>query len=39
MGDDAEYICPYCSTLYRRDTKLAPNQARPAECALNSELV
>ena len=39
MGDDAEYICPYCSTLYRRDLKLAPNQARPAECALNSEFV
>src|SRR5271170_6410735 len=19
MGDDAEYICPYCSTLYRHD--------------------
>jgi uncharacterized Zn-finger protein len=40
MGDDAEYICPYCSTLYRHDPKLAPNEARPAECALNSsELV
>jgi uncharacterized Zn-finger protein len=39
MGDDAEYICPYCSTLYRHDPKLKPNEARPAECALNSELV
>jgi uncharacterized Zn-finger protein len=39
MGDDAEYICPYCSTLYRHDPKLAPNQARPAECALSDELV
>ena len=39
MGDDAEYICPYCSTLYRHDPKLAANAARPAECALNSELV
>ena len=36
MGDDAEYVCPYCSTLYRHDPKLAPNAARPAECALNS---
>ena len=35
MGDDAEYICPYCSTLYRHDPKLAPNQARPPECAMN----
>jgi uncharacterized Zn-finger protein len=36
MGDDVEYICPYCSTLYRHDPKLAPRDARPAECALNS---
>jgi uncharacterized Zn-finger protein len=34
MGDDAEYICPYCSTLYRHNPTLAPNAARPAECAL-----
>ena len=39
MGADAEYICPYCSTLYRHDPTLAPNQARPAECALNGVLV
>jgi len=39
MGDDAEYICPYCSTLYRHDPTLAPNQARPAECALNEAQV
>ena len=38
MGDDVEHICPYCSTLYRHDPKLAPNEARPAECAL-TELV
>ena len=37
MGDDNEYICPYCSTLYRHDPKLAPNAARPAECALKNE--
>ena len=39
MGDDAEYVCPYCSTLYRHDPKLTPYQARPAECALNSAAV
>jgi uncharacterized Zn-finger protein len=39
MGDDDEYICPYCSTLYRHDPKLAPNAARPAECALKNEPV
>jgi uncharacterized Zn-finger protein len=35
MGDEGEYVCPYCSTLYRHDSKLAPNAARPAECALH----
>jgi len=39
MGEDAEYICPYCSTLYRHDPKLAPNEARPAECALHEAQV
>jgi uncharacterized Zn-finger protein len=39
MGDDAEYVCPYCSTLYRRDPALAPNEARPAECALSPDFV
>src|SRR5580692_3535019 len=34
MGEDAEYICPYCSTLYRHDPTLKPNAARPAGCTL-----
>ena len=34
MGGDDEYVCPYCSTLYRHDPALAPHAARPAECAL-----
>jgi uncharacterized Zn-finger protein len=34
MGDDAEFICPYCSTLYRHDPALAAGAARPPECAL-----
>ncbi len=33
MGDDADYVCPYCSTLYRHDPALAANEARPAQCA------
>ena len=33
MGDADEIICPYCSTLYRHNPALAPNQAQPAECA------
>ena len=33
MGEDAEIICPYCSTLYRHDPALDPHAARPAESA------
>ena len=29
MGGDKEYVCPYCSTLYRHDPGLAPSAARP----------
>jgi uncharacterized Zn-finger protein len=35
MGGDNEFVCPYCSTLYRYDPSLASNAARPAECALH----
>jgi len=35
MGDGAELVCPYCSTLYRHDPTLKPGAARPAECALH----
>src|SRR5215475_10243605 len=31
MGDDAEYVCPYCLTLYRHNPALAPDKARPTE--------
>jgi uncharacterized Zn-finger protein len=34
MGDSAEIICPYCSTLFRHDAALAAHASRPAECAL-----
>src|SRR6266850_5034266 len=33
MGDDNEFICSYCSTLYRYDPKLHGYEARPRECA------
>ncbi|OQW50931.1 zinc-finger domain-containing protein [Candidatus Raskinella chloraquaticus] len=36
MGAEGEIICPYCSTLYRHDSKLAPRQADPAECAYSA---
>ena len=31
MGDDIEYVRPYCSTLYRT-TRAGVQRARPAEC-------
>jgi len=33
MGGADEIVCPYCSTLYRHDSALAPGEAMPAECA------
>jgi uncharacterized Zn-finger protein len=32
MGEDVEYVCPYCSTLYRHNPALAPNKALPTQC-------
>lgn len=29
LGDDPEIICPYCSTLYRYDPKLGPEETDP----------
>lgn len=29
MGDDAEKICPYCSTLYRYDPALGAAETSP----------
>ena len=34
MGADSEKVCPYCSTLYRHDPALKPNQTRPEGCLL-----
>ena len=34
MGGDNEIICPYCSTLYRHDPRLAGGATRPPNCAL-----
>jgi uncharacterized Zn-finger protein len=39
MGEDTEYVCPYCSTLYRYDPALPPDGARPPECALHETTV
>jgi uncharacterized Zn-finger protein len=37
IGDAAEIICPYCSTLYRHDASLDPHTARPPECELHEQ--
>ena len=29
MGDDTEKVCPYCSTLYVHDPRLAANESDP----------
>jgi uncharacterized Zn-finger protein len=31
MGDETEMVCPYCSTLYRHNPKLAADEASPAD--------
>ena len=31
MGRDNEAICPYCSTLYKYDPTLGPDEAVPAD--------
>ncbi|HSI39805.1 MAG TPA: zinc-finger domain-containing protein [Xanthobacteraceae bacterium] len=37
MGSDDEIICPYCSTLYRRDASLHGTQSRPADCLYTAQ--
>ena len=30
MGDDSEIICSYCSTVYRHNPSLGPEDSKPA---------
>ncbi len=39
MGDDEERICPYCSTLYRYNPELQPQETQPAGCFFREEIV
>lgn len=39
MGDEAEIVCPYCSTLFAFDPVLAHDAAEPAACAFRTEAV
>lgn len=34
MGDDAEKVCPYCSTLYKYDPKLKATETVPEGCVI-----
>ena len=36
MGDETEKVCPYCSTLYRYNAKLAGTETRPEGCVYES---
>ncbi|QPC41274.1 zinc-finger domain-containing protein [Kaustia mangrovi] len=31
MGDETEIICPYCSTVYRYNPALKPEDSKPAD--------
>lgn len=33
LGDDTEKVCPYCSTLFRYNPSLGPEQTVPNGCA------
>ena len=37
MGSDDQVLCPYCSTLYRYDARLAPTESVPEGCIVNLE--
>lgn len=32
MGADSQVLCPYCSTLYVYDSRLAARESDPADC-------
>ena len=31
MGEDQETVCPYCSTLYKYNSKLAATESKPSD--------
>jgi hypothetical protein len=37
MGAESQILCPYCSTLYVHDTRLAPDATEPKGCLVGSE--
>ena len=37
MGQDAQVLCPYCSTLYIHDARLAADENAPEGCLVIEE--
>jgi uncharacterized Zn-finger protein len=37
MGGDTQVLCPYCSTLYLFDPRLAPEETDPPSCIVAAE--
>ena len=37
MGGDSQVLCPYCSTLYIYDKRLAANESDPTDCLVNDK--
>jgi len=37
MGEATETICPYCSTLYKFNSRLAADQSIPAQAAWHDQ--
>ncbi len=37
MGADDQILCPYCSTLYVYDSRLAANESDPKDAIVNLE--
>ncbi|MGD9785455.1 MAG: zinc-finger domain-containing protein [Hyphomicrobiaceae bacterium] len=35
MGSDAQILCPYCSTLFVHDPRLAAGESDPAGCVVD----
>lgn len=35
MGSDSQIICPYCSTLFVHDPRLAPTESDPKGCLVD----
>ena len=34
MGQDAQVLCPYCSTLYIHDSRLSADETAPEGCVV-----